>query len=55
MPGRTGKRKRERPQQMEANPSKDEKAYDPRKRDPQFANAETTFLWELVRFFLSVL
>jgi ribosome biogenesis protein MAK21 len=33
------------------SPSPEEK-YDPRKRDPQYAHAESTCLWELVRIYL---
>lgn len=32
----------------ESNPENGNGAYDPRKRDPQFAKSETTCMWELV-------
>jgi len=35
----------------QANVLSDEERYDPRKRDPQYAHAETSPLWELVRSF----
>ena len=50
VPEETSKRKRKRRQEVEANLGVIEKPYDPRKREPQFANAETACLWELVRF-----
>ena len=51
-PAATAANSRSKKASRKLSPSPEEERYDPRKRDPQYAHAESTCLWELVRIYL---